>query len=304
MFENKYDLLFGTDPEFFLSYQDNLDYDKFISHDFVISSATLNHLGRLEFVKEDKKHPVILVGDGYKFIMDGVATELNTDKPYSKPVEMYDTIQKALDHLEKFASNLGLTVYKKPVCNFDYKRWWNKHLSKSSLEYQGMIFGCDADEDAFNIGWSSYILDATTHPYRYGGGHIHISGNTLVEKYPLVLVRLLAILVGNYCIQNTPYRKEEKLRGKYYGKPGKHRIQQYSNGTVGVEYRTPSNAWCSYDYNTFEGMFKCINKAMDYLADPDSGKEILDKYSDNTIKSIKNVNGKLASSVLEELDLA
>jgi len=287
-------LNYGSDPEVFCAYEQN-------GIEFAYSPAALEKFDGVKRVGGDDKHPVFIDTEDYKVIMDGVAFEVNLKRPYSNLKEFYNTIQTAINHLEDFVGKHGYHVSRKPVIAFDAQRFWTPELAEDATFMQGVIFGCDPDSDAFNVEWLATILDTTTHPYRYGGGHIHLSGDSLIEQYPIPLIRLLAITVGNYCISKTPFIELEQERAQYYGKPGKFRIQNYSSGDVGVEYRTPSNAWTNYSFAPFEGIFAWVDKALDFLQNPQQGREIVEAFSDVTVEAITTANKQLATKILREL---
>jgi hypothetical protein len=282
--------MLGADPELFASYVQD-------GKDFVYSPAALEKFEGVKRIGGTEKHPVFIETENTRWIMDGVAFELNFKKPFTDLKEFFSTLVSATDQLQEFVGRYGYSVSKKPVINFDYKRFWTKELSKDESFMQGIIFGCDPDKDAFDVDWLAKVLNVTRHPRRYGGGHIHISGDESIEEFPIPFVKLLALTVGNYCISQSPFEKEEVLRAKYYGKPGKFRIQNYETG-VGVEYRTPSNSWLNYTYEQFEGIFSHVEKALDYLKNPSVGQEMLEVYVEPTIQAITTADKELANIIL------
>jgi hypothetical protein len=286
-------LKFGADPELFACYfQDKKEY--------VYSPAALEKFDGLKRIGGSMKHPVFIEDTDYKIIMDGVAFELNFKKPFENLREFYNIMKCAVMNLEDVVKPFGYGISKKPAINFDYKTFWTPELEKDEAFIQGVIFGCDEDLDAYKVDWLAKVLDVSTHPFRYGGGHIHISGDEDIEKYPIPFIKLLSLTVGNYCISHSPYQKEEVERAKYYGKPGKYRIQYYSEGT-GIEYRTPSNAWISYDFSTFEGIFNQVENALALLKNPKRGKELLEAFSEKTVTAITTADKKMAEEILQNL---
>jgi len=111
-------------------------------------------------------------------------------------------------------------------------------------------FGCMPDFNAYTRTTSTGEIDATKHPYRYAGGHIHmgISSKYLGSDSPecrmakteeghIALIKLLDLLVGipSVLLDNS----ESAIRRRSnYGKAGCFRPTPY-----GVEYRTPSCFW-------------------------------------------------------------
>jgi hypothetical protein len=100
---------------------------------------------------------------------------------------------------------------------------------------------------------------------------------------------------------NTPYAESEKLRAHYYGKPGKYRIQNYPNGDVGVEYRTPSNSWLSYDFRTFQKMLELSTLALSNLSNISVARDIIYEYAPETINAITKADSEKSKSVLEAM---
>jgi hypothetical protein len=290
----KYSLQYGSDPELFATYKDG-------DREFVYPPSALEKFDGVKRLGGDDKHPVFIENADYRIIMDGVAFEINLKQPHHNLKVFYEMLQTASEHLEDFLGKYGYNVVRKPVVAFDYNRFWTKELSKDATFMQGIIFGCDPDKDAFNVDWLATVLDVAQHPFRYGGGHIHISGDEDISKYPLPFVRLLAVTVGNFCILNSPHPELEQMRAKYYGKPGKYRIQQYPNGTEGVEYRTPSNSWLNYPFEKFEEIFEQVDIALDYLKNPVKGKEVLNSFAEVTVEAITKANRDLSLSVLNQL---
>jgi hypothetical protein len=290
-------LTFGCDPEVFATYRDKSKFYVFppvaIKRDLGITPSIIDR------TLPPKNHDVYLKVDGeYQWIHDGVAFELNTFHPFETAIEMNTLITDALGELDKFISSLGLILYQKPVVAFDPKRFYHNRDD----EFIGcVIFGCDADHDAILGDANCKVLNVEKHPYRYGGGHIHLGSENpddidFIHNNILQMVRLLAITMGNVCIAGTKYLELEKFRAKYYGKPGRFRPQKW-----GVEYRTPSNSWMS-SFETQERIFDAGNYAFYLLQHPDEGEKILDKYLGLTIQAIEESNQELSKSIVHDLN--
>jgi hypothetical protein len=300
-------LLWGCDPEFFAGYRDEQTYDKFLTHKmFAYSPAACEKWNGLKPIMDDPKHPWYFNykmpnGLDANIVGDGAAFELNFNQPFGSIREFYDSVRIAKEKLDGSLSKMGFSMFDQPVVNFDYHRFWTPELMSDPKFMMGVIFGCDPDTDAFDTEATCEIKDASTHPYRYGGGHIHISGDPAISRNPVPFVMLLGLFVGNYCIANSTHLEGEKVRATYYGKPGKHRVQNYKNGTVGVEYRTPSNEWTTWDRPRFEGMFDQIHKALDYLKNPAKGKQALADFTEATRSAVTTANVDIAQSVLRSI---
>lgn len=111
-------------------------------------------------------------------------------------------------------------------------------------------FGCAPDFNAYTLTTNTGEIDATNHPYRYAGGHIHLgvsspyvkkdSGEGQVAKTEdghLRIIRLLDLILGIPCVLLDD-SEEAKRRRSEYGKAGCFRPTPY-----GIEYRTPSCWW-------------------------------------------------------------
>jgi hypothetical protein len=211
---------------------------------------------------------------------------------------MNSLITDALGELDKFISDLGLILYTKPVIGFDKKKFYDNRPDEF---ISCVIFGCDADHDAVLGDAACKEINVENHPYRYGGGHIHIGSENsddveLIHNNILQMVRLLAVTMGNVCIAGTKYLNLEKFRAKYYGKPGRFRPQNW-----GVEYRTPSNSWMS-NFETQERIFDAGNYAFYLLQHTNEGEKILDKYLGLTIQAIEESNQELSKSIVHDLN--
>lgn len=300
-------LLLGCDPEFFATYLDELDYAPFLGHkQFAYSPAAAEKWNSLKPLVEDDRHPLYYswptpLGSIANIVGDGVAFELNFNRPFLTVKEFYNSVQYAKEQLGGSLHKLGYSIFDEPVVNFDYRRFWTTELMDDPKFLMGVIFGCDPDTDAFNTQATCEIKNASTHPYRYGGGHIHISGDDAIAEHPVPFVMLLGLLVGNYCVANTNHLESEKIRAQYYGKPGKHRVQHYKSGMVGVEYRTPSNDWTTWDEGKLEGLFDQVQKALELLKNPAKGKQALAEFTEATQLAVTTGNVAVARSVLSSL---
>lgn len=285
---------YGTDPEFFTVDQDNN----------VISPALLEVTGQIKPIINDTKHPIYIDSTNFSWMMDGVAWELTLKNPAKNAKEIHSLTSEALEQLEYFVSKLSwmgnkLSVYKKPVVNINP----DVYLPKLEIEkvFQGFIFGCDPDEDGILPDYQCKEMDVITHPYRYGGGHIHFSGNDLLYENPRISIQLLAITVGNFVISKSIFPEEEKLRVKTYGRPGRFRPQSYPDGSVGIEYRTPSNAWISFTLDQKEELFSLSELVSEIIKEPKRCKEFIKNYLPDTIIAINNADVVLSENILRSL---
>lgn len=110
---------------------------------------------------------------------------------------------------------------------------------------EARIFGCKPDFCAYSGKKNEVTVDATTHRFRYAGGHIHIGTRVFTGNIPFMrsfqgarkAIRLLDIMIGIplVLIDRDP---TAHIRRFLYGKAGCFRRTSY-----GIEYRTPSSVW-------------------------------------------------------------
>ena len=194
-------MLYGTDPEFFSINEQG----------FVISPALLMLDNEIYQIGGDIKHPIFIEEKEYSWMMDGVAWELTVKKPLTNAKEMKGILELSLEHLENLFYGLRykgekLSLYRKPVVKINPKDYL-KFLDDEQV-YQGFIFGCDPDEDACETEYKCETVDVFSHQFRYGGGHLHFSGEDLFYEFPRVTAQLFAITVGNFCLTKSPFVEE------------------------------------------------------------------------------------------------
>lgn len=297
-------LYFGCDPEVFSTIVDD-------NKEYVISPALMEKFCGIKPVYVDRhyKHPVYIKNEqeNFSWMMDGCAWELTLLKPFSDLHEMFQTIQKSLEVLGNYLSGLkfqgmDVNLFKKPVVNI-YPGMYLEYLDELPI-YQGFIFGCDPDFDAGDKEYNCKTLDVQTHPYRYGGGHIHFSlKNTILTENINPNVKLTAIFLGNFCTSKTLFPAEDLQRVLTYGKPLRFRPQHYGkSGYHGIEYRSPSNSWLSLNEEDFADLFKQIRKVIKLIYNPAVGEKIVKEFLSDTEKAITNADINLAKSILERIE--
>lgn len=300
-------LLYGCDPEFFAVIENS-------GKNLAISPALMEKFCGLKWLETDDehKHPIYVKTEEYSWMQDGVAFELTLRKPHESAAKLYETIQLALSHLEDFLSGFKfegkeLNLFKKPVVDLN-PAMYLPFLDELSI-YQGFIFGCDPDEDAILPEYICQTIPVAEHEYRYGGGHIHTSGSEYFKAYPRVATKFLAITAGNYATAKSPFHKEDLQRVSTYGMPGRFRPQTYKRGTpqetFGVEYRSPSNAWCSLPKENVEELFAWVNRGVELFeqAVESNNAEVLNAFLGKTIEAITTANAELATQTLNEIGL-
>jgi hypothetical protein len=290
-------LKFGADPEVFAS----IDIEGKI---LAVSPALLEKFCGIKVLEQDdeEKHPIYIDSSEFSWMMDGCAFEVTLKYPIYTAKQMRITMLNALDSLNWFLSKLRIfdiepKLYKKPVIEISPDMYMD-FLDENKI-YQGFIFGCDPDNDAIEFDYTCETMDVLTHKYRYGGGHLHMSGLDDFWAFSAPAIKLQAITVGNFCMANSKFPKLEKQRVKNYGKPGRYRTQEYKNGDKGIEYRSPSNSWISFSESQYEELFYWMTRGVEYLLNKRT--DILKQYLNPTIDAITTANSKQSKVILKEL---
>lgn len=117
-----------------------------------------------------------------------------------------------------------------------------------SADPEARRFGCMPDFNAYTLTVNTPEMDASRHPYRYAGGHIHLGIsnpqtkcqrelNMLREEGHIDIVKWLDLIVSipTFFLNND---ESAKIRRTKYGRAGCFRPTPY-----GIEYRTPSAWW-------------------------------------------------------------
>lgn len=290
--------MFGADPEYFASYEKE-------GKKYVLSPALMEREFGIKAISGDTKHPVYIRQKEFSWMMDGVAWELTLLRPHDHLIDVWKATRDALDCLAGFFGELhsssfsNISLYTKPAIFIEPSLYLP--LLNDERVYQGFIFGCDPDLDAVNPMYECATIDVSTHPYRYGGGHIHISGDDILSENPRPMIMLLACTIGNYVTLHSKEPELERLRVETYGRPGRFRIQNYPNGGRGVEYRTPSNQWTLFEPSEIEEMESLIQKADGYLHNPQIGKKVLDTFLTDSCEAICHVNQEQSKNILAAL---
>lgn len=302
-----YNILLGTDPEVFASYPSDLNYARFVPAPFAMPPAGIAKYCGMPILGGPDKHPIYLEEKEYRVIGDGVAFELNFKKPFEHPLDMYYAVKKAKENLAEELKKYGFDLYEKPTINFDFRRFWNDEEMKDKKMYWATVFGCDPDTDAFEAAEGLLarvcpIIDVSGHPQRYAGHHFHFSNIGNAMENPLLMVRLFAVMMGNYCNANSNYPELDRERAKYYGKAGKFRLQEYPNGMKGIEYRTPSSSVLSYTEDQYMKMFDLAFKAVALLNEKvKRAVELVESFGYQTTEAIAQADANASKEILSQI---
>lgn len=289
-------LIWGADPEAFSVYK---------------VDGELNALPPYYFRKilgvpasDDPKHPVFISSKDFKLHEDGAAFEM-TIKPSFSPKEVWDSIQECASAadaqiLGQFSDECSPILRFLPSVGWQVERW--KNMPEDF--FMSTRFGCDPSQDAWNLSKKSSVIDASLHPWRYGGGHIHISGSEYLAEDPILGIRCLSVTAGCAAIAFSDVPDLEKFRTFEYGVPGNFRIQRYGKKNpfgpeyaVGAEYRTISNRWCS-DWNLAKEIFTWAEIGIRNLLEGGLHNEILEITGEPAQTAILECNQGLAKEIL------
>ena len=208
----------GADPEFFK--YDSSDYNNPMGPSIGIVPGT----------KEDPQ-PLGEEGSGLFAHEDNVCIEIGIP-PTNNASVFSQNIMAAMELVRTTYLPAGQSLY--CTASWDFAK--NQLKSK-----QAKSFGCEPDFDAYTGGKvrtvPSDIMDGTT---RYAGGHVHIGGDFNCPPFIAALFADIFLTLVPLGQGEIPQDSRESMRKLYYGKPGVFREKSY-----GIEYRTPSNYWCS-----------------------------------------------------------
>jgi hypothetical protein len=212
-------IYFGCDPEFFFQKDDEI-------------------IGAEKVLPENG----IDVESRGKVIIDGIQAELNP---------CADTCRQVL------GANISHLLYEvrrvmdEKKCLSSFKQTVSiSEKEMESLSDKSKQFGCSQSFNVYQKDLTTGVKDGSKYFSRSGGGHIHIGlpMNTdiysktyqIFKKEPERIIRMLDIIVGNFCVM-VDRDEGNKIRRKTYGRAGEHRIPDH-----GIEYRTLSNFWLSH----------------------------------------------------------
>ncbi len=297
-------IILGADPEYFAGYE-GID-ENGVSKLYCQPPVIFRRSG-LEFVP-NRRHPIFYKENGIILHEDGAAFEMAVE-PQNSWEKLFDKIEegrKALQEviLSKFTTLCDGVVHVIPTIDWEVGKW-----SKENREFRFCTeFGCDPDYDAFEMSARCRIVDASKHPKRYGGGHIHISGSKAIKERPVDAIHSLALTAGLAGIAYSDVPDLEHDRMYLYGKPGKFRIQEYGklfkdipDTDMGVEYRTLSNRWTG-NKDLASKVFHWAEIGIHDLLEKGLLEKLIGELREPTVQAIVNCDQKAALEVLRRVE--
>ncbi len=289
-------LLFGADPEAEAVYKKN-----------GVLYALPPYVFRTELgvpASDDKKHPVFLQGDGWKAHEDGANWEFAVRATHD-PLELFQTMQDGArtvseQILSQFPDYCQPNLQFLPSIRWENERW--KNMPEDF--FMSTRFGCDPDEDVYNYEATPREEDASLHPWRYCGGHIHVSGSAKIAEEPLLAIECMVITAGLAATAFSDVPELERQRLYLYGRPGKFRIQRYGMNNpygpeyaLGIEYRTPSCRWAG-NWEIAQQVLHWAEIGIKNLFETSLGQELHDELKEPALNAILSTDQDLAKELL------
>lgn len=289
-------ILKGTDPEIFCVYErDGTKY--------ALPPVFFRQYRGVEFI-ENGNHPIFIKRNGWKLHEDGAAFEMAIPPSFNAR-DLFDSIQESVEAgnkeiLANFPDDCEPNLQFLPTIGWDIERW----KAEGKAFYYATRFGCDPDNNAFDFNRLSPEIDAKNWPFRYSGGHIHLSGSPWIREEPILAVKCQAITSGCAAIAHSDRPDLDQRRTETYGKPGKYRVQNYGKETpfgqdyqIGIEYRTPSSRWAS-SWEIAEPVLWWAEIGITHLLETDLGAILVEKYAHDACTAILEADQKLAGEIL------
>lgn len=264
----------------------------------------------------DKRHPVFLERNGWKLHEDGAAFEMSVT-PSHDPYELFQTVQDCRNTAEKeilshFTEVCDGKLNFLPAVGWDVERWMQMRRERGESFWDDFRmstqFGCDPDEDIFNLETACTVLDAAEHPWRYCGGHMHFSGSKKIADDYQLAIRCLVVTAGVAAVVFSDVPQLERERTFLYGRPGKFRVQKYGEDNpfgkdyaVGIEYRTPSaRTWG--DWEIAKNVIHWAEIGISVLLENPHSDDILREITQPAITAILTANQELGQQILSHVN--
>jgi hypothetical protein len=273
---------FGCDPEFFI-YEHNKETE-YGNIPFIIPPASLFTDYNIPFTLSPNNKRILLEEGDFRFIEDGAALELNLKRPIKNTMDFNQLISFSMERIreklyEIFINKSNYSYSRLKLAYdvlgyFSIDKYWK---NRDKTFHDCVRFGCDPDifpEYYLISGFEENTckeIDARNHEYRYAGGHLHIQNMSdnpdIYYKYVELAPIIYDFFVGttNVLIRRTEnILQQEFARLKYYGRPGRIRLQKYSDKVNGIEYRPPSNQWINNPFSV-DVMFNAADVASNII---------------------------------------
>lgn len=293
-------IVFGADPEYFASVEKDGQL-------FAVPPYIFRKDWGVETITDDPRHPIFMEVNGVKIHEDGAAFEMSLS-PSENWKELFERISLAREYFAKeFLSKFDVIPELKalPSIHWDVDGWNSRADDEFKMATE---FGCDPDRDAFNTRARERVFDASLHPWRYGGGHIHFSGVEEIKESPVIAVKCLALTAGLGAVIMSDVPHLERERVFRYGKPGKYRVQKYGklfneipNTDVGIEYRTLSNRWTG-SFEVASEVFRLAEFGINELLVKKGFSKISDDVIQEACEAITNFDQEKARQVLSVVE--
>lgn len=303
MAKRKLNLLWGSDPEMGASYV--RDGNMYILPPYFFRK----YRGvPVELDENHPTHPVFLRGDGWMVHEDGAAFEMAVT-PSENFRDLWERIQQGAaavgrEILSQFPDDCEKEIQFLPTMAFDVPRW----AGEGEDFIWATRFGCDPQRDAFDYSREDSVVDASQHPWRYLGGHMHVSGCPSILDDVVRAIQIMAITAGCAGIAYSDVPNLENLRLFKYGLPGTFRVQDYGEDNpfgkdyrFGVEYRTISARWAG-NWNLAENINRWMEIGIRNLVETKLGDEILQEYRNHAVSAILQSDQELAMEVLQAVE--
>jgi len=224
-------------------------------------------------------------GNG-QVIIDGVQGELNPNPSQCRESLAYflsncfSALGKSLPQKVKVVCPQTVQVSKKEL---------------SELKPENRRLGCSPSSNLYQNGITVGVDDPSNFLTRSAGGHVHIgmsgtgADRDIMKKSPDRIIRMLDIIVGNFCVM-IDRDKGNKKRRQHYGRAGEYRLPSH-----GIEYRTLSNFWLK-SYTLMSMVMSFARLAVSIVTyDEETEQKILSLVkTEDIIKAINNNNYRLA----------
>lgn len=213
-----------------------------------------------KLIRDEKGRPVpahkffprqdegIQLFDGGKAYRDGYMLEISVEPHYCRAVLTNRVRSAFAEALQKLPKGYSLDSIPAVKIDLDY-------LKEPGVPGDVLLFGCQPSINAYTLEAQVPAIDARTHPWRYGGTHMHCGcAYEVARKYApwflnddnkILLVKMWDRYLG-VPLSAALDSREQYRRRKWYGKAGEFRFQYYNKWSFGVEYRTPSQIFNNY----------------------------------------------------------